>query len=86
MDSLASVIRARMKLNRRVRVLTAQTQLSKRVLIALPIVLFMLLNIISPEYMEMFYETMIGRLMLGATIAIMFIGSLVMSRLSVLRY
>lgn len=86
MDSLASVIRARMKLNRRVRVLTSQTQLSKRVLIALPILLFIVLNFISPEYMEMFYTTTIGRFMLGATVAIMFIGSWVMNRLSVLRY
>ena len=86
MDSLASVIRARMKLNRRVRVLIAQTQISKRVLIALPILLFIVLNFISPEYMEMFYTTTIGRFMLGATVAIMFIGSWVMNRLSVLRY
>lgn len=86
MDSLALVIRARMKLNRRVRVLTAQIQLSKRVLIALPILLFVVLNVISPEYMEMFYKTMIGQFMLAGTIGVVFMGVLVMNRLSVLRY
>jgi tight adherence protein B len=86
MDSLASVIRARMKLNRRVRVLTSQTQLSKRVLIALPILLFALLNVVSPEYMEIFYTTMIGQFMLGMTAGVMLLGSWVMNRLSVLRY
>lgn len=86
MDSLAGVIRARMKLNRRVRVLTAQTQLSKRVLIILPILLFIVLNVISPEYMEMFYKTMIGQFMLAATVGVMFLGTVVMNRLSVLRY
>jgi tight adherence protein B len=86
MDSLAAVIRARMKLNRRVRVLTAQTQLSKRILIVLPILLFVVLNVISPEYMEMFYKTMIGQFMLAGTVGIMFMGSVVMNRLSILRY
>lgn len=86
MDSLASVIRARMKLNRRVRVLIAQTQISKRVLIALPILLFVVLNIINPEYMGMFHKTTIGQFMLAGTIGIMFLGILVMNRLSVLRY
>ena len=86
MDSLASVIRARMKLNRRVRVLTAQTQLSKRILIALPILLFVVLNIISREYMETFYTTTGGKLMLAAAVAIVCLGSWMMRRLSILRY
>lgn len=86
MDSLASVIRARMRLNRRVRVLTAQTQFSKRVLIALPIILFFLLNVISPQYMQTFYTTTIGRYMLVAMISIILFGAWVMNRIAVLRF
>ncbi|MBN2270327.1 MAG: type II secretion system F family protein [Sedimentisphaerales bacterium] len=86
MDSLASVIRARMKLNRRVRVLTSQTQLSKRILIALPVLLFVALNVLDPDYMAVFYTTTIGQLMLAGTVGIMSIGYWVMNRLSVLRY
>jgi len=85
-DSLAAAIRARIRLSRRVRVLTAQTKLSARVLIVMPILLFLLLNIISPEYMEPLYNTSTGRYMLAGTIASVLLGWWVMKRLSELRY
>jgi tight adherence protein B len=86
MDTLASVMRSRMRLHRRVRVLTAQTQMSKRILIAIPIVLFILLNITAPAYMQTFYRTWTGRYMLAFTIASILFGIWLMSRLSILRY
>ena len=86
MDSLASVIRVRMRLNRRVRVLTSQTQFSKRVLIALPLVLFLLLNFVSPLYMETFYTTTSGKYMLVIMASMVLFGSWVMNRLSVLKF
>ncbi len=86
MDSLASVMRSRMKLNRRVRVLTASTQMNKHTLIAIPILLFLALNIMSPEYMVVFYNTWLGRTMLAGTVLSVLFGAWLMGRLSVLRY
>lgn len=86
MDSLASVIRLRMRLNRRVRVLTSQTQFSKRVLIALPISLFFLMNFISPQYMEFFYTTTDGKYMLVIMISMVLFGIWAMNRLAVIRF
>ena len=86
MDSLSSVIRQRMTLNRRLRVVTAQIRLSKKVLIGLPILLFFLLSIISPDYMEPLYTTSVGKWMLGFACVSVFLGSWVMARLSVLRF
>jgi tight adherence protein B len=86
MDSLASVIRIRMRLNRRVRVLTSQTQFSKRVLIALPIILFLLLNFISPQYMETFYTTTSGQYMLAIMALMVLFGTWIMNRLAILRF
>lgn len=86
MDSLAAVMRSRMKLNRRVRVLMASTQMNKQTLIAIPILLFILLNVISPEYMEVFYNTWAGRAMLAGTVVSVLFGAWLMGRLSVLRY
>jgi len=86
MDSLAAVMRSRMRLNRKVRVLTAATQLNKQTLIGIPVFLFMLLNIMSPEYMEVFYFTWAGRCMLVITIVSVLLGAWVMEKLSVLRY
>ncbi len=86
MDSLSSVIRVRMRLNRRVRVLTSQTQFSKKVLIALPIILFLMLNFISPKYMEIFYTTTSGKYMLAIMASMVLFGTWVMNRLAILRF
>ena len=86
MDSLAAVMRSRTRLNRRVRVITAQTQLSKKILIAIPILLFFALNVLTPQYMHVFYDTWPGRFMLTAAAVSVLFGSWMMGRLSVLRY
>jgi tight adherence protein B len=86
MDSLASVIRSRIKLNRRVRVMTAATQFSKRLLIALPVVMFFLLDISNPQYMEPLYTTMTGRLMLVMMASSILFGAWVMNRMCILRF
>jgi len=86
MDSLASVIRARMKLNKRVRVMTAQTQFSKRLLISLPIIMFFILDISNPQYVEPLYTTSIGRIMLVMMTASILFGAWVMNRMCILRF
>jgi len=86
MDSLGEVIRARTKLKRRVRVLTAQTQLSKSILIGLPIVLFIVLNTLNPQYMALLYTTTAGRYMLAAMIGSVLLGWWAMNRMSILKF
>ena len=86
MDSLASVIRSRIKLNRRVRVMTAATQFSKKVLIALPIMMFFLLDILNPEYMNPLYTTMAGKIMLVVSVSSVLFGAWVMNRMCILHF
>jgi tight adherence protein B len=86
MDRLAFVIRDRMRLARRVRVLTAQTQFSKRILQALPFAIFVILCLINPEYMQPLYTTSTGKTILGAAGAGLLAGTYTMNRLAVLRY
>ena len=86
MERLAMVIRDRIRLGRRVKVLTAQTQLSKRILIALPIVIFALLNVLNPGYMGPLYSTVMGRIMLITTCCMLLLGAWIMNRLSILRF
>ncbi|MBA7588161.1 hypothetical protein ES708_30211 [subsurface metagenome] len=52
----------------------------------LPIILFFVLNAISPQYMEPFRTTTIGRYMLLAIIVSVSLGYWVMKKLAVLRY
>lgn len=86
MDSLAMVIRARIKLNKRVRVMTAQTQFNKRLLIGLPILMFFLLDFLNPQYMEPLYTTTTGKIMLIITTLSILFGAWVMNRMCILRF
>lgn len=86
MDILQGVIRARIRLTKRVRVLTAQTNFSAKILIGMPIVLFFLLNIMSPKYMYPLYHTTAGKYILAATIISVLLGWWIMKRLSVIRF
>jgi tight adherence protein B len=85
MDSLATIVRTRIRLNRRVRILTTQTQFSKRILIALPFFTFLVLNLINPEYMVSLYATTAGKYMIAATAGLILMGAWIMNRLCVLK-
>lgn len=85
MVRLANVIRERARLSRRVRVLTAQTQLSKRVLLAMPFLVFVLLNLINPKYMKPLYTTETGTYIMFAAAIGMFLGWMLMNWLSRLK-
>jgi tight adherence protein B len=85
MDSLANVIRQRMRLSRRFRVLIAQTQFSKRILLGLPFAMFGVLNLISPEYISVLYDTDAGNLMMGFSLLSLLMGWFMMSRMATLK-
>ena len=86
MERLAMVIRDRMRLSRRVRVLTAQTQLSKNILLLLPVVVFLVLNLINPRYMTPLYSSPQGQRMVTFAACSMLLGTWVMNRLATIRY
>jgi tight adherence protein B len=86
MDSLSSVIRSRIWLNKRIRVLTAQTQFSKMVLISMPILMFFLLNAMNPEYMEPLYTTAKGNMLMVLMIVNIMLGSWMMNKLAKIKY
>ena len=81
MDSLASVVRSRIRLNKRIRVLTAQTQFSKAILVAMPFIMFILLNLLNRDYMDPLYTTREGNLMLLAMFVFILLGSWMMSKM-----
>jgi tight adherence protein B len=86
MERVADVIRERMRLAQRVRVLTAQTQFSKRVLLALPFLIFLVLNLVNPEYMNPLYTTPDGRMMLAVGGLGLLAGAWMMNKMAVVRY
>lgn len=86
MDSLASVVRSRIRLNKRIRVLTAQTQFSKTILVAMPFIMFILLNLLNKDYMEPLYTTRTGNIMLLAMFVNILIGSWMMNKMIKIDY
>jgi tight adherence protein B len=83
MDSLAAVVRARIRLNKRIRVLTAQTQFSKVVLISMPFLMFVLLNLMNREYMQPLYDN--PSILVAAFISIL-MGSWMMNKMIRIKY
>ncbi len=86
MDRLVAVIRDRIRLQRRVRVLTSQAQFSKRVLIAIPFILILMLLLSNADYLAPLVETEMGRILLGLAVAFLVVGSWVMNKMTVLKY
>ncbi len=86
MHRLAAVVRDRIKLRRRIGVLTAQTQLSKRILMVLPFVLLGGLTILNADYMAPLFTTQVGRYLLVVALMGILIGMWAMNKLSTLQY
>jgi tight adherence protein B len=85
MEGLAFVIRERMRLNRRFRVLIAQTQFSKRILLTMPFFMFALLYALNPEYTDPLFTTRAGNWMLAVAALGLMCGWFVMNWMSKLR-
>jgi tight adherence protein B len=86
MDRLALVVRERMRLSRRIRVLTAQTDLSKRILMGLPVLMFVVLNIINPTYMQPLYETTFGKWLIALAAIGVVLGAWTMNLTARIKY
>ena len=86
MERLALVIRDRIRLNRRVRVLTTDARMSKNFLLALPPGLMLLMSIASPEYVQPLFERDGGKMMLAVGGTSLLLGALVMRRMISVRY
>lgn len=86
MERLAAVVRDRVRLSRRFRVLTAQTRFSKNTLLALPFVMFLVINLLNPEYMSSLYGTDGGRQLMAIAAGGLLIGAWMMNRLAKLEY
>lgn len=52
LDKVSSVLRARFKLTRKIKTLSAESRLSAWILILVPFVVFLMLNIIDPEFTD----------------------------------
>ena len=81
LEKIAKVLRARVQLAQKVRVYTAQGRLTGVILVALPFVLFVLLNLVSPGYSKPMFESETGRRIVYLALAAMVVGIVLIRRI-----
>jgi tight adherence protein B len=65
LDNVAHTMRERERIRGEIRTLTSQQRLTGYVIGALPVGLFIIFQLISPEFTSLLYTTSVGRMMLG---------------------
>ncbi|MBS1990331.1 MAG: type II secretion system F family protein [Cyanobacteria bacterium SZAS LIN-3] len=85
LDKTNHTLRQRLKLVRQLRVVTAQSRLSAQIVGALPVVLGIGLNIISPGYLNVLTNDGLGQIMLVAVVILEVVGIVVMRRMSTMK-
>ena len=84
-ESIARIIRERFKFDDKLRVLSAESRFSAKVLVSFPFLILIALRFINPEYVNLLFEDPMGRTMLGVAAAMMFFGIFVMTRMIKIR-
>jgi tight adherence protein B len=84
MESNARIIRERFKFQNHVKTLSAEGRMSAVVLFLLPIVVFLAIQVLNPEYMATLYTTPVGQNLLWGAGIMMVLGMLVIKRLVVI--
>ena len=81
LDTLSHIVRERFKLRRQVRIYTAEGRLSMYMLTAIPIVAFLGLMILQPEYLAPMLTDRRGHIGLAVAVILQVIGYIVISRI-----
>ena len=85
LESISSLIRARLKLLGTIRVLSAEGRLSAWILGCLPFALALVIHLINPGYLNILFTDPAGHLLLGGALTMMVIGIFVMWRIIKIR-
>lgn len=86
LDTIAATIKDRIRIKQEVKVLTAQGRISGIIIGFLPVLLLLALMIINPDYFGSFLHTTIGRVMLGVSVFLEFIGFTIIRKITNLSY
>ena len=81
LDELARVIRDRFRIYREVRVKTAQGRMTATIMIALPMVMVVVLEMLNPNYMRVLFRDPWGPTILAVTAVMQLIGSFILWRI-----
>jgi len=81
LENLSAVIRLRFKMRRKVRALAAEGRASAMILAALPIGIFLIVNLIAPDFYRSVWHFGMTKIALGIAVSWMLVGILIMYRM-----
>ena len=81
LSNLSAVIRSRFKMRRKVKALAAEGRASALILSSLPILLFGVIQLVSPDFYGSVWQYDITKMALGAAVSWMLIGNFAMYRM-----
>jgi tight adherence protein B len=76
LDVVAETMKARVRLRREIRVLTAQNRIATAMLGVMPVVMLVILDVLNPGYISPFIHSGAGQLLLGAAAVLIVLGLL----------
>lgn len=81
LDKISYVVRERFKLLGQVQALTGEGRFSGLILMALPVVIFLVLYYLNPEYVVPLFSDPVGRKMIAVAAALQLLGAYVIKRI-----
>lgn len=81
LDNISRLIRERMSFRRQVQALTAEGRLSAKILLALPVLMFVYLYMVNYDYISLLWTEKLGRMMLAGAIGFGILGTLVINKI-----
>jgi tight adherence protein B len=86
LDSVLGTVRDRIKINRRIKTLSAEGRVSGLVLALLPVVLAVAMLFINPDYMSLLFTTTAGNILVAVGVILMLVGGLWMRNITSLKF
>lgn len=86
LEIISGTVRDRIRVKQEVRVLTAQGRVSGIVIGLLPVFILLALMLINPEYFASFFTTKSGKIMLGVSMVLEFIGFTIINKIVDIEY
>jgi tight adherence protein B len=81
LGNLSRVLRDRKKMQAKIKAVSMEAKASAVIIAALPVAVMILVYLTSPEYIQLLWNTQLGRLMLACSAVWMFIGVLIMRKM-----
>ncbi|MCC6240265.1 MAG: type II secretion system F family protein [Phycisphaerales bacterium] len=85
LDNISGMIRQRIRLQANVKAKTAEGRFTGYILVAFPLVMFLVSNALNPEYAGVLTRTPTGLMMLGVTAVMLILGLFMIKKITVVR-